>query len=96
MRRNQEEEEPESLLQPHPQPHLQLLLLSVVLDEDLLQLVVDALHAAGDPGDGGLGHRDVGQRHLGRLRHGHTLQHNARAHTHTHRRLKGNADTKWF
>ncbi len=60
--------------------HLELLLLSVVFDEDLLQLMVDALHAAGNPGDGGLWHCDVGQRHLGRLRHGKLLQ-NTNAHT---------------
>ena len=52
---------------------LQLILVAVVSDEDLLQLMVDALHAAGHPGDGGLGHRDAGQRHLGWLRHGRVL-----------------------
>lgn len=56
------------------EPHLELLFLSVVFDEDLLQLMVDALHAAGHPGDGRLWHCDVGQRHLGRLRHGKLLQ----------------------
>lgn len=44
--------------------HLELLLLSIVFDEDFFQFMVDALHAAGHPGDGGLWHRDVGQRHL--------------------------------
>lgn len=36
--------------------------------------MVDALHAAGHSRDGGLWHCDVGQRHLGRLRHGKLLQ----------------------
>lgn len=35
--------------------------------------MVDALHAAGHPGDGGLWHCYVRQRHLGRLRHGKLL-----------------------
>ena len=50
-----------------PSTYLELLLLPIVSDEDLLQLVVDALHAAGNSGDGGLWHRDVGESHLGRL-----------------------------
>lgn len=45
--------------------YLELLLLSVVFNKNLLQLVVDAFHAAGYPGNGGLWHSDVGQRHLG-------------------------------
>lgn len=37
--------------------------------------MVNALHTAGHPWDGGLWHCDVGQWHLGRLRHGKMLQH---------------------
>ncbi len=44
--------------------YLELLFLAIVFDEDFLQLMVDAFHAAGNPGDGGLWHCDVGQWHL--------------------------------
>lgn len=63
------------------EPHLKLLLISIVFNEDLFQLMVDAFHAAGHPGDRGLWHSDVRQWHLGRLRHGKLLQ---RAYKHTH------------
>lgn len=64
---------------------LKFLLISIVFNEDLLQLMVDAFHAAGHPRDRGLWHSDVGQWHLGRLRHGKLLQ-RAHKHTHTHTR----------